>query len=141
MSKILYAETVDGGNLPTRANPEDAGWDLYANHPIAIGVLGANKPTLIRTGCKVEIPVGHFGLVTGRSSSSAVGICIWPSVIDSGYTGELCALATSMRPTIIQRGNRVAQLIIVPIPDFVLVEGPIPKDTLRGDNGWGSSGK
>lgn len=124
--------------IPTRGRGGDAGWDLYA--------YGARYPgdgsCVISTGIAVEIPPGYFGLVLPRSGLGFDGWTMHPGVIDSNYRGEVKLMVHHLPPyhELIE-GERVAQLLILPVPDtqVEVVETLTPTD--RGDAGFGSSGR
>jgi dUTP pyrophosphatase len=124
-----------------RANPSDAGADLVAKEQVE---LFAGNRTLVKTGVKVEIPVGHMGLLVPRSSLSKLHIIMTNSVgiIDSDYRGEIMAslMYNGTDSIIIEKGTRIVQLVVVPIilPRFKLVE--TLDTTARGEGGFGSTG-
>lgn len=136
------------GKAPTRANPDDAGLDLYAAEDKEIPVGGVVK---IKTEIAMAIPKGHVGLICDRSSKGAQGFKVMGGVIDSGYRGEvIVALALVAFPANgedkgkalipINIGDRIAQLLILPIvtPPAVVVDKLGSGD--RGDAGFGSTG-
>ena len=128
------------GTEPTRAHPTDAGYDLCASHPATLFVGSITK---VSTGTSVAIPPGHVGIIKDRSSMGAKGVHVLGGVIDSGYRGELVVMLTPLAdaPIDINAGDRIAQLIIVPVatPPTARVESLPPAD--RGDNGFGSTGR
>lgn len=98
-----------------------------------------------RLGVSVQIPVGYVGLLVPRSSVSKLGWMMSNSVgvIDSDYRGELCAVFTIIDEDMdlpYQIGDRCAQLVIVPAPQFDLVETDDLDETDRGTGGFGSTG-
>jgi dUTP pyrophosphatase len=125
--------------MPIRAHEGDAGIDLFAASPSTLfpGVVRA-----VSTGVSVAIPDGMCGLVLPRSSMGQGGIIIpnSPGLIDSGYRGEIKVLLKNISddPYKIQRGDRIAQLVIMPVllPQFV----DLWNDTERGTGGFGSTG-
>jgi dUTP pyrophosphatase len=125
--------------LPVRANPTDAGADLMSTEVCEI-YPGEQK--LIDTGVAVKIPTGYAGFVFNRSSQGKKGITIPHSVgvIDADYRGEIKVLLKNISddPYKIQRGDRIAQLVIMPVllPEFT----DIWNDTQRGTGGFGSTG-
>lgn len=127
--------------VPRYAHPGDAGIDLYA----AEDAIVTGNTVLIPTGVAVAVPDGHVGLVCPRSGLSKHGVTVAnaPGVVDSGYRGELMVRLTntSARPYQVFFGDRVAQLLIIPIlhPKVTLVERL--DDTERGANGFGSTGR
>lgn len=126
---------------PYRANPTDAGADLVAKENTWL-YNGERK--LVKTGVAVEIPKGYVGLLIPRSSLSKLGITMTNSigVIDSDYRGELMAslMYHGEHCYEIQQGQRIVQLVIVPIllPEFNIVNKL--DTTARGEGGFGSTG-
>jgi dUTP pyrophosphatase len=129
--------------LPAYAHPGDAGLDLAS----AIDVeVGPGQRARIPTGLAVAIPEGHAGLVLPRSGlASRLGLTLAnsPGLIDAGYRGEIvCAVVNLDRtePVRIARGERIAQLVVVPFATLA----PIWVDELpaseRGAAGFGSTG-
>tara|TARA_B100000029_G_C17419093_1_gene903610 strand:- start:455 stop:880 length:426 start_codon:yes stop_codon:yes gene_type:complete len=127
--------------LPSKANEYDAGWDLYASDD---AVLEPGQKQLIGTEIALAIPEGYVGLIWDRSGMAAKkGIHRFAGVIDSGYRGEIkvCLWNSDLDNFyIINKGDRMAQILFQPVPHFTLkeVEGLIPTD--RGSGGFGSSG-
>ena len=129
----------DKAFLPKRANPNDAGADLMSIEDLEI-LPGEQK--LVGTGVATKIPQGYAGFVFNRSSQGKKGITMPHSVgvIDSDYRGEIKVLLKniSQDPYKIQRGDRIAQLVIIQVflPEFT----DIWNDTERGTGGFGSTG-
>ncbi len=143
--EVMVARTDDGARLPTRGSEYAAGWDLYALEEY---VVPFRKSVKLRTGLRVAIPVGHEGQVRARSSLGSKGLILPHSIgtIDADYRGELFVLMTwigegeSYR---VKAGERIAQLLISPIPEVSFKEVSIEQlgDTKRGDGGFGSTGR
>lgn len=126
---------------PGYAHPGDAGLDLYA----AQSGLVTGDTVLIPTGVAVAIPDGHVGLVCPRSGLSKHGVTVAnaPGVVDSGYRGELMVrlTTTSSTPYVVQRGDRIAQLVVIPVARPTITIVNTLDDTERGTNGFGSTGR
>jgi dUTP pyrophosphatase len=129
--------------LPEYAYPGDAGLDLRA----AIDcTLAPHQRALIPTGLRLAIPEGFAGFVQPRSGAAArqgLSLVNTPGLIDSHYRGEIIVIAINhdaVQPIDIQKGDRIAQLVIVPIPQVTLVELDELDGTERGERGFGSSG-
>lgn len=130
--------------LPTRANDGDAGLDLCALESV---VLRPGERARVRTGLAIELPAGHAGLVLPRSGLAArhgIALVNSPGLIDEGYRGELQVLLLNTDRDLefeVEAGDRIAQLVIVPV---VLAE-PAETHELsaaeRGAGGFGSSGR
>jgi len=142
----LEADTEDESALPiprpVRAG--DAAADLPARNAV---LLQAGCRHLMPTGFSIALPVGSCGLLLPRSGLAlkhGVTLLNSPGLVDSGYRGELKVLLhnTSNQPVQIQRGDRVAQLLVLSIDQLNLVLTstlpPGPDD--RGEAGFGSSG-
>lgn len=138
--EIKIKRTQQGAVLPTKAHATDAGYDLYA----ASKKYDDVGNVVYGTGVAVEIPRGYVGLVFPRSSIASTCLALSNSVgvIDSGYRGEIMAkFRISKIGTEYQRGERVAQLIIIPYPEIEFEEVEELSDSDRGTGGYGSSGK
>ena len=132
-------------SLPQYATAGAAGLDLSASisHPVT---LAPQTRSLIPTGIAIEMPHRHLvGLVFARSGLAAKhGVCLanGVGVIDSDYTGEiLCALLnTGDTPYVVRPGDRIAQLVFVPVAAASLVVVDELAATTRGAGGFGSTG-
>jgi dUTP pyrophosphatase len=144
LTPSLEVQVEDKRFLPKRAHPSDAGADLCAKQT---NWLAPFKRTLVPTGVKVSIPLGYVGLLVPRSSLSKCEIILSNSVgvIDSDYRGEILVALTYIGSNecgvTVAIGDRIAQLLIVPImlPEFIEVAEL--NETVRGSNGFGSTGK
>jgi dUTP pyrophosphatase len=129
--------------LPAYAYPGDAGLDLRAT---ADCVLEPGQRGLIPTGLKLAIPEGYAGFVQPRSGAAArqgLSLVNTPGLIDSQYRGELVVIAINLdasEPIDIRKGDRIAQLVILPIPQVRLEEVDALGETERSEKGFGSSG-
>jgi dUTP pyrophosphatase len=134
----------EGAQLPTRAHEGDAGLDLYS---CEAGHLGPGERWSIGTGVGVEIPAGHAGLVLPRSGLArdhGIALVNAPGLIDAGYRGELRVLLLNTDPAEtfkVEPGARIAQLVIMPIATPEPVEASELSESLRGEGGFGSSGR
>lgn len=136
----LYSESCK----PQRAYASDAGADLVARETTW---LQRNRRTLVPTGVYIEVPVGYVGLLAPRSSLSKANIIMTNSVgvIDSAYRGEIMAslmyIGNNDAGFTILAGERVVQLLVMPIilPRFNIVDEL--EETDRGNGGFGSTGK
>ncbi|MBI3288640.1 MAG: dUTP diphosphatase [Elusimicrobia bacterium] len=126
--------------LPTRAHADDAGLDLYA---LEDAELAPGDGKLVRTGVAVAIPAGHVGLVCDRSSLAKRGLKTAGGVIDAGYRGEVGVMLWNIarQPQAVKTGERVAQLLVIPIAVPVPVESADLGETARGVGGFGSTGR
>jgi dUTP diphosphatase len=141
--EIPVTRLRDDAVLPTRAYPGDAGLDLVAceRHEI-----GPGERALVGTGIAVAIPEGHAGFVTPRSglaASNGVTIVNAPGLVDSGYRGELRVILHNTdrhEPLVVEPGMRIAQLLVVAVPEAELYEVDELPPSARGSGGFGSSG-
>jgi dUTP pyrophosphatase len=128
--------------VPAHAQPGDGGVDLHARQSVT---LAPGERVIVPTGIAVAIPVGHAGLVTPRSglaARSGIGVVNGPGLVDSGYRGEIKVILVNHgdEPVDIERGDRIAQLVVVPvaIQEFEVVD-ELP-ESARGEGGLGSTG-
>jgi dUTP pyrophosphatase len=132
----------EDATLPAQAYAGDAGLDLSAceRHEVAPG-----ERAVIATGLAVEIPDGYGGFVLPRSGLAArhgITILNAPGLIDSGYRGEVKVVFhnTDRAETfVVEAGMRIAQLVVLPVPDVGVVEQDELASSERGDRGFGSS--
>jgi dUTP pyrophosphatase len=134
----------EDARLPTRANEDDAGLDLYAVEP---AIIAPGDRASVGTGIAVEIPPGHAGLVLPRSGLAArhgIALVNSPGLIDAGYRGEVRVLLlnTDRRaPFEIGAGDRIAQLLVTPFSAARPTEVVELSATTRADGGFGSTGR
>lgn len=152
--KIMLDE---GAKMPTRAHPWDAGLDLYAPVDVAIpssccrcsgydgvyeGYVSVGCKT-IDTGVHVEIPEGYVGLIKSKSGLNVNHGLTGEGVIDSHYTGSIKVKLYNHTDSNyrFEKGDKIAQLVIVPclLPELELVDSL--EETDRGDGGFGSTGR
>jgi dUTP pyrophosphatase len=128
--------------LPEQAYAGDAGFDLSTCERI---VLGPGERALVPTGVAVAIPEGYAGFVQPRSGLAArhgIAVVNSPGLIDPGYRGEIriVLLNTDRERTFVaEPGDRVAQLVVLPVPGLALVELDELPASERGVRGFGSS--
>jgi dUTP pyrophosphatase len=132
--------------MPTKTNPTDAGYDLYADEDTE---LYPGVTTLIRTGVAIAVPEGMVGLLWDRSGLGSKGYHRHGGVIDYGYTGDvsvaICNNNISGHLSIpkyqVKRGDRIAQIIFQDAKHFDLEEVEELDETGRSSSGFGSSGR
>ncbi len=131
--------------LPSYAHPGDAGADLVAREDVLLQAGGGRA--LVPTGCAIAIPDGHAGFVQPRSGLAlkhGVTTLNTPGLVDSGYRGELrvALLNTDRTATFrVERGDRIAQLVVVAVPPVRPVETEALATSVRGTAGFGSTGQ
>jgi dUTP pyrophosphatase len=141
---VKVRRLTDAARLPTRSHLSDAGWDLYAVDPVG-GYLNL-YPSDVRsvgTGVAVEIPPGFYGQIFGRSGLASRGIMILGGVIDSGYRGEIGVVLANVGHEMlrVEAGDRIAQLVILPVPAVEMVEAAELGESPRAADGFGSTGR
>jgi dUTP pyrophosphatase len=128
--------------LPGRAYAGDAGLDLATYERLE---LGPGERAVVPTGLAVAIPEGFAGFVQPRSGLAArhgIAVVNSPGLIDSGYRGELRVVLLNTdreRAFVAEAGERIAQLVVLPVPELELVEVDELPGTERGIRGFGSS--
>lgn len=129
-----------GAYLPTRAHETDAGLDLYSPNEF---VLYNDDSYTVDTGVHVQIPEGYVGMVKSKSGLNVKHGIQSEGVIDSGYTGSICVKLYNHGncAVLIEKGQKISQLVLLPIitPELEVVDSL--EDTERGAGGFGSTGK
>jgi dUTP pyrophosphatase len=132
----------EGARVPERAYAGDAGLDLSTCEPIR---LGPGERAVVHTGLAVAIPEGFAGFVQPRSGLAArhgIAVVNSPGLIDSGYRGEIRVVLLNTdreHAFVADAGERIAQLIVLPVPALEPVELDELPETERGVRGFGSS--
>jgi dUTP pyrophosphatase len=143
MLTIHVKRLNDQAVIPTKAHRTDAGWDLYCCEQDAVSLDG--EPTRVGTGISLAIPDGYYGQIQGRSGLAGKGVFVHPGVIDSGFRGEvevvMWALVDEGDCYDFEMGDRIAQLVILPVPEAQMVDVGTKdlSEGERGANGFGSS--
>lgn len=130
----------EGAKMPTRAHHTDAGMDLYARDT---QIVPAKESAIFDTGVHIELPIGTVGMLKSKSGLNVKYGISSEGVIDVGYTGSIVAKLYnhSGRDYKVNVGDKITQLVIMPIitPELEVVDEL--DATERGDNGFGSSGR
>ncbi len=129
--------------IPTLGHPGDAAFDLYSVEDME---LKPGERAAVPTGLVVEIPPGFEGQVRPRSGlavNAGLTVLNTPGTIDSGYRGEVKTIIInlSQKPFKIEKGMRISQLAIRPVPRVEFVEVEILTESSRGEGGFGSTGR
>lgn len=126
--------------MPIKAHDADAGFDLLSPCDFTIN---AHSHATIDLGVHFEIPVGYVGFLKSKSGLNVHNCITCEGVIDSGYTGSIVAKLYNFSDISYNfyRGQKVTQIVFLPIPDVELKQVMNLQDTERGNNGFGSSGK
>lgn len=141
MSTLRVFRLSNDSQLPVRASPGAAGYDLISSEHV---LICAKSRKVVPTGIVIELPPGTYGRIAPRSGL-AVKHCIdvAAGVIDSDYRGPIGVVLCNNGDTDfeVEKGDRIAQLILEQIITPDIVEPPGMTITLRGDNGFGSTGR
>ena len=150
--QLKVKRLTDTAVLPVKAHPTDAGFDICSDENITIN---AGETVTVSTGLSIAIPEGCYGRLKGRSGLTAkTPLRVQEGTIDASYRGEvkvICDIKIKFLERVIdgavyaynlslKRGERIAQLIIQPLPTVDVVEVDEPDDTDRGAGGFGSTG-
>ena len=166
---VRYKKLDKSAIAPKKNNPSDAGYDLNALNdcvipslPAAVGkyfinylynifvprlesekiIMPVNLCTKIPTGIALEIPNGYFGQINDRSGLGSNSIKVFGGQVDSTYRGDVtvCLMNFSFHDKEIKKGDRIAQIMILPVASPELLESDELNESNRGTKGFGSSG-
>jgi dUTP pyrophosphatase len=138
--KIKVKKLNEDVKIPTHGHPGDAGMDFYSTEDIT---FLPGKQERVHTGIAVEIPEGFVGLIWDKSSISFnLGLKTFGGVIDASYRGEviICLLNTSNKEVMLQKGQKVAQMVIQKFEHCDILEAQELSETIRGIGREGSTG-
>lgn len=143
MEELKFIKIKPEAIIPERAHRDDAGLDLHAAESAHIG---PGERWKVGCGLAIEVPVAHAALVLPRSGLAdrhGISLVNAPGLIDPGYRGEIAVLLLNNDPAEIFRveiGDRIAQLVLIPIATPEPVEVERLSESERGTGGFGSSG-
>lgn len=134
--KILNQAAI----LPSKKNPEDAGWDIFSIETV---VLAPKDRYLFSTGFAASFSPDFVAVIKDRSSLGSKGIHTLAGVIDATYRGEwkIVLRNTSNEPYPVVAGDRIAQCLFLPVPTVNINIVQELTETSRGSGGFGSTGK
>lgn len=126
--------------MPQKAHIEDAGFDIFSPDNFVAAPRGY---CIIDTGVHMQIPAGYVGFLKSKSGLNVKHGLTSEGVIDSGYTGSIVAKIynSSNEEYRFTRGDKITQIVILPIPEVELEQVSRLEDTARGTCGFGSTGK
>lgn len=128
-----------GVRMPSRAHEADGGLDLYSRDTL---IIWAGKSEVVDTGVHIELPKDTVGYVKSKSGLCVKHDLVTTGTIDEGYTGSIKVKLFNLGDThyVVNKGDKIAQLVIHPIlkPELELVDELA--ETERGSNGFGSTG-
>jgi len=138
--KLNVKKMSPEAKLPLYGHKGDAGMDLFSSLDY---VLPKGEVFAVPTGIQVEIPKGYVGLIWDKSGISLKGVHRLAGVVDAGYRGEIKVVMVNLSqdPFIIEKGMKIAQLLIQTIEEAEIVEVENLEDSSRGEGGFGSTGK
>ncbi|WP_210505757.1 dUTP diphosphatase [Naasia sp. SYSU D00057] len=134
---------ITGDRIPAYAHPGDAGADLVSTEDV---VLGPGERATVGTGVAIALPQGYAAFVVPRSGLAArhgITIVNSPGTVDAGYRGEIRVTLLNTDRTEEYRvtaGDRIAQLVVLPVPPVRFVPVDSLPGTARGEGGFGSTG-
>ncbi len=139
--KIKVKRLSENAKLPHKAHSTDAGFDLYS---VEDGVIVHGQRQLVKTDIAMEIPEGYCGIIQDRSGLAyKSGLTTMAGIIDSDYRDGIGIILFNTAETNYHYtvGERLAQILIVPVPEVNLEEVDELSDTKRGTGKFGSTGK
>lgn len=141
MRRILMKIMLDEGTImPTKAHETDAGYDIYAREGKIVPARGS---AIFDTGVHIELPYGSVGMLKSKSGLNVKHGITSEGVIDVNYTGSIVVKLYNNSDTDyeVKQGDKISQLVVMPIlmPELELVDRL--DETGRGNNGFGSSGR
>ena len=143
-TEIKIKMSADAADLfPAKAHSSDAAWDLRARSAVELPV---GRSTLVPTGVFIELPENFEAQIRPRSGLALkhdLMLTNSPGTVDAGYRGEIGVIMYngSDTPYKIERGDRIAQMVICKLPEVTLIQSDALNDSDRGAGGFGSSGK
>lgn len=140
--KTLRIKLDEGAKMPTYAHKEDACCDIYSNEDV---ILKVNEHRVIKTGVYMDVPKGwevQIRSKSGMAAKSGVFVLNAPGIVDAGYTGEFGVILKNLgdKDYEIKRGDKIAQLALVPVYKMKFKSVMNLKKTERGNGGFGSTG-
>ena len=138
---IPYTKTSPEAKEPSQANFSDAGYDLFSTEELNLKPF---ERSVVKTGIKLALPEGYYGRVAPRSGLAIKkGIDVLAGVIDSGYRGEIGVVLINLSSSdqTLNKGDKIAQLIIEKCYEVCFSEVSSLSDSDRGEGGFGSSGE
>ena len=129
----------EGAYAPTRAHETDAGLDLYSREK---KILHAGECACFDTGVHIELPHGHCAMLVSKSGLNVRNDITSTGLIDEGYSGSIVVKLYNHgdRETLINSGDKISQLVIIPVRYEEIELVTVLEDTERGNNGFGSTG-
>jgi len=141
--KLKIQKIMDDVKVPCYANPGDAGMDLYAAEAC---VLQPGERKLVSTGIKIALPQGYEAQVRPKSGLAikyGISIVNTPGTIDEGYRGVIGVIMINhgSEAFTVEKNNKIAQMVINKVENLEIEEVSELDETVRGEGGFGSTGK
>lgn len=140
MIKVGFKKMSENAIIPTKAHPTDSGFDLCVPETT---IIDFSRTIVVDTEIAIKLPPGYEAQVRPRSGvTSKTTLQVHLGTIDNGYTGSIGIIVknTGGMTTRLEKGYKLAQLVIAPIPAIETYEFTSDEETERGKNGFGSSG-
>jgi len=136
----LKVKLDEGAKMPTKAHEEDAGFDLYSREDKTIK---ARSGECFDTGVHIGIPNGMVGFLKSKSGLNVRHCLLGEGVIDAGYTGPIVVKLYnhSDQDYEVKQGDKISQIVFLPIPEISLTEATELEESERGEGGFGSTGR
>lgn len=137
---LQVKKLVPDAKLPVRAHHDDAGLDLFAAEEYS---LAPGERQMVKTGIAMAIPTGYVGLIWDKSGvAGKTGIKTMGGVVDASYRGDVQVIMVNLSstPYKVEKGAKIAQLLVQQVALPEVCEVPELDDTIRGENGFGSTG-
>lgn len=130
----------EGAKLPVKAHALDAGFDMFSRQDM---VVKAKSFALFDTGVHIDISPGYVGFLKSKSGLNVKHSIVSEGVIDAGYIGSIVIKLYNhgTEDYVVNKGDKISQIVFLPIPDIVLDIAESLSDSERGDKGFGSTGK
>lgn len=144
MNYTLKVQLIhEDAKMPFRANPGDAGLDLYA---VEEQLIKSGEATLVPTGIVIELPTGTEAQVRPRSGLAlkhSITVLNSPGTIDEGYRGEIKIILINhgKEDFLVEKHMRIAQMVVAPVLNVQVEQVEKVSDSSRSEQGFGSSGK
>jgi dUTP pyrophosphatase len=139
----IEVEVLEGGKMPTKAHPTDAGFDVYATEDVVISHGAVTKHPL---NIRMKLPAGSWARIETKSGLGSKGVLVYAGVVDEAYRGIPHVIATHLVPggeVVVKKGEKLAQITMNNHSNSYYMEQVESVDTKsdRGEGGFGSSGK
>ncbi len=138
--KIRIQKLHDDVKVPAYAHPGDAGMDLCSRE---LRTLEQGEPHLFKLGFKMELPAGYVALIKDKSGLALKGLHTMGGVIEHTYRGEWGVILNNVtdREYRVAPGDKIAQVVILPVATAAIEEAAELSETKRGAGGFGSTGR